>query len=328
MQYLKNENLKTLLLDWRGNPIKDNVFQYTDYSYHPDFKKMMKWQLSKNPQKKEKKADDWRIPMRSDPSILNEKRDFIVWLGHATFLIQMNGVRMITDPIFYDLPFLKRYSSIPFLEYEFTNIDYILLSHDHRDHCDKKSIQAILEYSDAEILTSLKMSNVIGKWVNGKSIQEAGWYQVYDSKDREIEIIYLPAQHWCRRGLFDFNRVLWGSFLIRTPDRTIYFGADSGLGEHFSDIGNLFPNIEIAILGIGAYKPDYIMQEIHTEPAEALEAFRKLGARRMIPMHYGTFDLSDEPMSEPYFLLQDLIEKKSMKNKVQFIGVGEPLLLP
>lgn len=319
MEYLKNEALSTMLPDWKGNPILGKEFQYLDRAFRPEWKVVFKMLTTANPQRKQKRADQWKVPTQSDVSYLEDKRsDWIVWLGHATFVIQIGGVRMITDPVFYDLPMIPRKVKIPFDLKLLKNIDFVLLSHDHRDHCDKKSFATLLKNNNPTILTSLKMTDVIGPWIGRTTYQEAGWYQIYDTEKFDIRITYLPAQHWCRRGLTDFNRRLWGSFMIESKGKTIYFGADSAAGSHFRQIGALFPNIDVAILGIGAYKPEFMMRDNHTSPAEAYTAFQELGAKRMLPMHYGTFDLSNEPISEPFRWIQECFES----------GSNEALILP
>lgn len=326
MQYLSNPDLNTIRPNWPGNPFDDGAFRYVGKAFVPSFRTILRWQFSRNPQRKEKKQDTWRLSVQHDLSFLTSDKDFIIWLGHACFLIQLNGVRLITDPVLFDLPLIKRHVRLPFSVEQFGKLDYLLLSHDHRDHCDKKSLKTIFNHYHPTILTSLKMTTVIGKWVGEGRVQEAGWYQQYKT-EAAIEIIFLPSQHWCRRGLRDFNQVLWGSFLIRTKETTIYFGADSSSGAHFAEIGQLFPNIDYALLGIGAYKPDYVMQEVHTSPSEAWEAFQQLGATTMIPTHYGTYDLSDEPLSEPYRLIQQHTLAAGVQDRLQLLKVGEVLWL-
>ncbi|MCB0550514.1 MAG: MBL fold metallo-hydrolase [Phaeodactylibacter sp.] len=323
MQYLKNDHLPTILPDWAGNPHDGKRFHYIHEPFYPSFRSLLKWQFSPNPQRAEKKADEWAPAQARAFNYLQDKRqDCIVWLGHATFLIQLNGVRLITDPIFNGLPFLKRRVALPFPLEQLTDIDYILLSHDHRDHCDKRSIKDLLKYNrPRKILAPLKLSNVIAPWVGGIPIEEASWYQTYRTEG--VEITFLPTRHWSRRGLLDFNRVLWGSFLIRNGNKQIYFGADSGMGPHFEEIGQLFPGIQYAMIGIGAYKPDYMMQPIHTSPIEALQAFRQVGAETLIPMHYGTYDLSDEPAGEPYREIQRHFREAGMQEMLRLPAVGE-----
>lgn len=324
MRYLKNDELPVMLPDWPGNPIEGKEFQYLDRSFRPEWKVVFRMLMTPNPQGKEKKQDQWRPEVFTDTNYLQDKtRDWIVWLGHASFLIQLKGIRMITDPVLFDLPFISRKVNIPFRASMLNNIDYVLLSHDHRDHCDEKSLKTVLKHNDPVILTSLRMHSIIGKWIANTPYQEAGWYQIYNTNLNGFKITYLPAQHWCRRGLKDFNWRLWGSFMIEAGDRTIYFGADSAFGNHFKEIGKLFPDIDIAILGIGAYKPEFMMKDNHTSPKEAYDAFKALGAKKMLPMHYGTYDLSNEPISEPYRLIQKYFEETEEQSDLLLPGINE-----
>jgi len=313
---LKNERLETIYPDWPGNPMKGDEFIYPSKqsAFKPSWLKVLRFGITPNPKRKAKKKalKEWRLPVHQLDQLPSLQEDAIIWLGHATFLIQVNGVRMITDPQFYKMPGIKRYTDDPIDWEKLLNIDYILLSHDHRDHCDKKSLRKLQEYNTPAILTSLRMTSVIGKWLEEPEIQEAGWYQRYQTDDK-VRITFLPTRHWCRRGLTDFNLRLWGSFMIETPDYVIYYGSDSGLGGHFKQIGSVFPKIDYAILGVGAYAPRYMMKESHTTPAEAKKAFEWLGAKKMIPMHYGTFDLSNEPMNEPYQWVQQEFRKEPQK---------------
>ena len=311
--YIKNDKLETIHPDWPGNPIKGDTFQYLSKanSFKPSWLKILRWGITPNPQRaaKKKAAKEWSLPVKQLDQLPNLAEDCVIWLGHASFLIQLNGIRIITDPMFYRMPGFKRYTDSPILLEKLLNIDYILLSHDHRDHCDKKSLQKLFQFNTPAILTSLRMGTVIKSWLKDDvEIQEAGWYQRYNLFNSNLRITYLPSRHWCRRGTTDFNLRLWGSFMIETPEQVIYFGSDSGYGNHFKQIGSVFPKIDLAMLGIGAYKPRFMMKESHTNPPEAKKAFEQLGARRMIPMHFGTYDLSNEPMNEPYFWIQQLFQ--------------------
>ncbi|PHN02848.1 MBL fold metallo-hydrolase [Flavilitoribacter nigricans] len=326
MEFLLNPELPLIKPDWPGNPHDGKMFRYPDRPFYPSFRKLLKWQFSANPLKAEKKADNWRPPVFESTEYLDKDHDFISWLGHASFLIQIDGVRMITDPVFSDLPFVPRLVNLPFPLEQLRGIDYILLSHDHRDHCDRDSLTTILAHNQPQkILAPLRLGKVIRPWIGDTPVEEAAWFQQFRTTEDGPELIFLPSRHWSRRGLADFNRVLWGSFLIRGRENTVYFGSDSGYAGHFADIGQLFSGIDYALLGIGAYRPDYMMQEIHTNPAEAFRAFRELNADRMIPMHYGTYDLSDEPISEPHRLIRE--EFQGQDERLRVLGVNEVLYI-
>ncbi|MEM9820989.1 MAG: MBL fold metallo-hydrolase [Bacteroidota bacterium] len=323
MQYLINPSLPLLIDDWPGNPIKGDQFQYPGRGFRPKWSNIAKMVFHSNPQRREKKEDRWRPSVVRGHDYLQDKNDnWIVWLGHACFLIQLGGIRIITDPVFYDLPLIPRKVHLPFDPKVLQGIDYLLLSHDHRDHCDARSFKVLLQNNQVHILSSLRMGTVIQSWIGPTPLQEAGWYQTYQTQEEGLRISYLPAQHWCRRGLTDFNLRLWGSFMIEYDGYCIYFGADSASGPHFEQIGQLF-QIDLALLGIGAYKPAFMMSDNHTSPSEAQEAFQQLGAKKMIPMHYGTYDLSNEPISEPLRLIQECFQEKGQQSQLLRPGVNE-----
>jgi hypothetical protein len=202
MEFLLNPDLPLIKPDWPGNPHDGRMFRYPDRPFSPSFRKLFKWQLSGNPQKAEKKADEWRPAVHASTEHLRSSRDFICWLGHASFLIQINGRRILTDPVFSDLPFIPRLVRPPFPPEAIRDIDYIILSHDHRDHCDKASLTKILENNrPKKILAPLRLSKVIRSWVGDQvSIQEAAWFQQYQLEAGDPDIVFLPSRHWSRRG--------------------------------------------------------------------------------------------------------------------------------
>jgi L-ascorbate metabolism protein UlaG (beta-lactamase superfamily) len=332
MQYLLNPDLPVLPAkrdSWRGNPVRNGEFQYIQHPFRPEWSKLLRWFLSRNPQQAEKKADNWRPPVAADTGYLAEReRDFVVWLGHACFLIQLGGVRLLTDPNFIDTFYLRRLVKPVFSLAQLRGIDYVLLSHDHRDHVDAASLKTILAHNRVrKILAPLHLSRVVGAWVGSTPVEEAAWYQTFRTEAGAPEISLLPTRHWCRRGLTDFNRVLWGAFHIRSGKHSIYFGGDSAKTEYWAEVGTLFPVTDYALLGIGAYKPCYMMEDAHAAPEEALWGFRQMGARYFWPMHYGTYDLSDEPISEPYRRIHQLCREAGVSEQLLTPGVGEVVYL-
>lgn len=321
MQYLSNPDLPIIKPGWQGNPIKDGEFQYLRDPFFPEWSNVMRMMASRNPQGREKRLDKWSPPIASATHWMEDRENnFAVWLGHACFVIQLDGIRYITDPVLQGMPMVPRLVSPPFRTTDIPHVDYILLSHDHRDHVDKVTIQQLLSTNKVrKILAPLEMNRTIGKWIGEVSLEEAGWYQSFAQPANEPRIHLLPARHWSRRGLFDFNRVLWGAFILQTDEYCLYFGGDSAMQWHFADTATLFPAIDLALLPIGAYAPDYMMQGAHMNPEEAVEAWQQLQAKQMIPMHYGTFDLSNEPISEP---------PKRLRAAARSAGLGDELLVP
>lgn len=139
-RHIKNERLETIKPAYRGNKIVNGRFANGEELYNPNFRDVLRWQLSKNPQHDEKKQDNYTPPVQHGKAFVHDDKDMVVWLGHASFFIRLNGVTFLTDPVFYDLPLLKRKSGLPCAPEELRNVDFILLSHGHRDHLDRKSV--------------------------------------------------------------------------------------------------------------------------------------------------------------------------------------------
>lgn len=286
------------------------------------YSKLLRWMCSQNPQKKEKKAENFKLPIVNKLPDLSSGKNKIIWLGHASFLIRIDGINILTDPILRDLPFLKRKVPLPFDINALNKIDYILISHGHRDHLDKGTIKQLNQLNPGvQFLVPLQMGRLISNW-GGTNIQEAGWFQKFNTGKKQPEIIFLPAHHWHRRGLTDFNQILWGSFLIRTPRLSLYFGGDTGFNKHFQEIQPLIAPPDYIIMPIGAYKPPFMMQAYHTSPEDAVNAFNELEGKTFIPMHYGTYDLSDEPLGEPLEKIKTLNEKGHIQGYLKILDIG------
>lgn len=320
--YELNPNLKIIQAknDWPGNPVIGKEFQYLQDPFRPDLRAFLRFALLDNPLFSRRKKDDWTPPVSQDTTYLNDRtRDWIVWYGHACFLFQLGGLRYLIDPQLSDMPLVPRRTKLPFKTEALTGIDYLLLSHDHRDHTDEQSIKTIIRNNAIKkILCPLRLSQTIKSWVGDTPIEEASWYQQYNLPGQNIDITFLPTRHWCRRGLTDFNRSLWGSFMFTYHGKNYYFGGDSAKTSYWREIGELFPDIEIALLGIGAYDPSYMMQDNHANPEEAFWGFEQLGAKKWWPMHHGMYNLSKEPASEPISWVQQLMrENERLADLVQ-----------
>jgi L-ascorbate metabolism protein UlaG (beta-lactamase superfamily) len=321
--FTSNPTLKNINPAWKGTPLdQDGLFMNHEFPFVHKFGTVFKWMTQKNPQKAEKKADTWKLPVVKDDFFLSQKDDFIVWFGHATFFIQLNGVKILIDPVLNAIPATKRYSELPVTIEKLTGIDYILVSHAHYDHCDKDSIKTLAKQNpNATFLTGLKLNELLEKWIK-KPVQAAGWYQQYKT-DARVEVSFVPSRHWANRSIGDANETLWGGFVLKAGDKTIYFGGDSGYGSHFGDIGKLFPNINVAMIGAGAYSPRWFMSPNHQDPQDAVKAFHDTKAKVMIPFHYGTFDQADEPMSEPEKILKQLQTEGKIKDELKILKAGE-----
>lgn len=304
IDFVSNPALQSLgPSNWMGTPVNHRgCFVNLNHPFQPEFGKVLRWQTTKNPQKAEKKADIWRPEIQ--PVQISTEQDGITWLGHSSFYIRLGGWGFLIDPVFGNATVVKR--QIPKLEPSFLlgKVDFLLLSHDHRDHFDLPSLKVVSRLNPkAWVFSGLNMSSILKPLFPGSPITEMGWYQVAILPGG-IELWFLPSRHWSRRGLNDTNQRLWGGFVIRNSNKTIYFMGDSGYDSHFEEIGGLFPELDVAIMGIGAYSPEWFMSSSHMNPEDSWKAFADLGAKRFFPMHFGTFNLADEPIGEPIKRIQ------------------------
>ena len=306
--YKQNDELRTIKDGWPGTPVdqRDRFINH-EFPFLPSTVELLKWKLGGNALQQEKDKDTQRLEVKDPRSFLSSNDDGILWLGHASFFIRLNGVCLLIDPIFGKPPIVKRFVDVPSpLEY-IQQADYVLLSHDHRDHMDETTLRAIAEkFPNAKFLAGLRSEDVLSEWKTPtNSVGTAGWFQEFRLADERIKIFFLPVRHWSRRGLFDTNWRLWGGYVIQSEKTTIYFGGDSGYGRHYREAAEIFPKIDYFLVGIGAYEPRWFMEPSHNNPADAVRAFLDSRARFLVPMHYGTFDMTDEPPSQPLRLLEE-----------------------
>ena len=328
IRYLSNPELPIIKDGWSGNPVKNRVFLNMRTKKTISFMKFIKLRLYKNPQREERKNDAFQVSFFKNDSFLDSDQDMIVWLGHASFFIRLGGITFLTDPSYFSFPMRARRVSTPCDVEKLKFTDYVLISHLHHDHADLRSLRRIFKNNKkTEVLAPLKSSGFLKYLMCGnKNIQEAGWFQKYDTPP-SVEIYFLPSFHWSRMHLFDGNRSLWGSFIIRGNGKTIYFAGDTAWNDHFFDIAELFPNIDYAIMPIGAYKPRSIMSDTHISPDETVLAAHTLNAKTLIPMHYGTYPMGFEPIGEPYRDMQKMKELGQISCDLKMPGVGEELFI-
>jgi L-ascorbate metabolism protein UlaG (beta-lactamase superfamily) len=322
MDFVSNPDLETFRNDWRGNPKDGRRFVEYGPAIDNGLGKVWRYMTSTNPQAAEKRNSSFQLETIQDD--ISQAGDWICWLGHASFLLQLDGIRFLIDPAFGRLGFLKRKVEVPYQLADFGHIDYLLISHDHRDHADQETVKKFSRKLDFEVLTTLGMESLLRPWLKRRQkVTEAGWYQRYNTPAAHPTVSLMPTQHWCRRYLNDTNRRLWGSFVIEGSKYRIWFGGDSAQSGHFQEIADYFPNLDLALIGIGAYKPAWFMQAAHTSPDQAWEGFITTGARRLLPMHYGTYDLSQEPLGEPLRLISACAKTAGRSQDLTTPRVGE-----
>lgn len=222
------------------------------------------------------------------------------WIGHATVLVRLGGVAFITDPVFSKRASPLRFAGPPRLVAPgvpleaLPPLDFALLSHDHYDHTDLPSVRALAARG-----VPFVVPRGLGALVRraGARAIELGWWDSAEVNGARVHCV--PARHFSGRGLFDRNRRLWAGFVVERDARRFYHAGDTGSFDGFAEIGRRFGPLDLAALPIGAYEPRAMMRHVHVTPEEAVQAGLAVGARATLGMHWGTFDLTDEPLDEP-----------------------------
>ncbi|WPU63919.1 MBL fold metallo-hydrolase [Peredibacter starrii] len=263
------------------------------------FWQVLKWKMTNARVDWPETVPNKNFPMR--PLGLDEKVS-ATWINHSTFLLQFPGLNVLTDPVYSDRtspfswagPKRVREPGIPFDV--LPKIDVVLISHNHYDHLDLETIQRLDAKFHPLFLVSLGDEKLLKK-AGVQNVKAMDWWE--EVRVRDLRFIFAPSQHWSARSLWDKNESLWGSFMIDSGATKVYFAGDSGYGPHFLDIKSRLGAPDLALLPIGAYKPQWFMRFHHMNPEDAVKAHLDLGANRSIAMHYGTFQLSDEGIDEP-----------------------------
>ncbi len=272
-----------------------------------NFRGLVKWIFfSKNRFRDEKKKKAEFTVVRPDFRSLDKTgKDYFVWLGHSTVFMRLGGKAVLTDPVLWDVNFLvKRKTPLPVQPEELPPIDFCLISHNHFDHLNTKSVKYLKKTSDPLFVTGPGYGDYFRSIGITKTV-DLDWREAHQAEG--FKITSLPVQHWAKRSFFDFNRMLWCSFLIERQGRKYLWVGDSGYFEGFKEIGKDYGPVDVLFIPAGAYEPRWFMKKNHMNPEEAVEAAKDLRARLAIPIHWGTFDLTDEPLWLPIKRLKEIL---------------------
>jgi len=277
---------------------------------------IVKWQLSKLLHRREKITTN--LPIVAQENL--PSGEYALWLGHATLWLRVGETTVAIDPVLGNLPLYRRYSPLP-LHKEHLRADVILITHAHYDHYDKPSVLFLLQQNpNAIIVAPAGFWRYLKGKIDRERCFELEWWE--SVMVGGLFITLTPSRHWSNRTNIDMNKALWGGYVIQNGDHTLYHSGDTAYGEHFHEIKERF-EIDEAFLPIGAYRPEPIMRHFHISPPEALQAAMDLGAKILIPIHYGTFKLSDDTLDEPIEWFEKLIQKAPYPFQARIVRIGE-----
>lgn len=252
----------------------------------------------------------------------------LVWFGHSAFLLQLDGKNILLDPMFGEVPAphpllgRKRYSNeLPIEIEKLPTIDLVIFSHDHYDHLDYGSVQKLKDKTK-KFLTPLGVGSHLQHWgVNEDKIQEMDWWEetVYE----DLLLAFTPSRHFSGRGLTNRFSTLWGSWVIKGSQENIYFSGDSGYGSHFKSIGEKYGPFDFAMLECGQYNENW--KEIHMMPEETAQAGVDLGAKVIMPIHWGAFTLAMHSWTDPVERI--LAKGKELEIPIFIPKIGEQVII-
>jgi N-acyl-phosphatidylethanolamine-hydrolysing phospholipase D len=306
-----------------------NIYHYPEHG----FASFLRWKLGLVPDEENAITHAQMIPYVPDVVAPDYQRINypdpakiqITWIGNATFLIQVDGINILTDPVFSGrlAPVggigLKRRSppGIPFDR--LPPINAVLISHNHYDHLELYTVKKL--GNKPKYFVPLKL----GQWFRDQKITnyaEMDWWDT--SMFKGIRIVSVPSQHFSRRAVRDGNKTLWAGWVLETKRGKILFAGDTGYSPHFKEMREKLGPMRLALLPIGSYRPRWYMKTIHMDPPDAVSAHKDLQAEQSIAMHWGTFYITDEPLGEPPLYLKKSMKETSMaEDSFLVMKVGE-----
>ncbi len=234
---------------------------------------------------------------------ISDSTQVITYINHSTFLLQTNGLNILTDPVYSERvsplsfagPKRMRPPGIRFRD--LPEIDIVLISHNHYDHLDIKTLIRIRDKHDPVFITPLGVDLYLHKKGIHRTVS-LDWWEDHEVGN-DLTVSAVRAQHFSSRGMFDRDRTLWAGYVIQSSHGNIYFAGDTGYNNFFTRIGEQYGPIKTALIPIGAYIPEWFMSPVHVDPEQALQIHRDINAELSIGMHYGTFPLADDGQMDP-----------------------------
>ena len=257
-------------------------------------------------------SDEWKLVD------FEKSNNFMIWIGHSTFLIKKNNLVILTDPVFSERasPFKrlgpKRLIPPAISLNELPKIDVVTISHNHYDHLDIRSLKKLSKLNPNLIFLIPKGDIDIFNKKNIDNVKEFVWWEEISIDD--FIFTFTPVQHWSARGLFDRNESLWGGWFIKSNDYSLYHAGDTGYSNDFIETQKRLGSPKYAFLPIGAYDPEWFMAASHVNPEDSIRIMKDLGAEFSFGMHWGTFTLTAEDTLEPPQRLKEALKDDKLDN--------------
>jgi L-ascorbate metabolism protein UlaG (beta-lactamase superfamily) len=267
------------------------------------FTDLIKWATSRKPGEWTKIPENEVTYGPKPAARVDDSTQVITYINHSTFLIQVNGMNILTDPVYSNRvsPFTfagPERMRPPGIRFEdLPEIDAIIISHNHYDHLDIATLKRISAIQDPVIIVPLG----VDLYLNQQGLTNTvalNWWEGTSLSD-SVSIDAVEAQHFSSRGMFDRDKTLWAGFVIKAPAGNVYYAGDTGYNDFFKLIGEKYAPIKTALIPIGAYKPRWFMSPVHIDPAQAIQVHQEVGAELSIGMHFGTFPLADDGQMDP-----------------------------
>ena len=298
-----------------------NNTNQTTFDSERSLKEFLKWRFSrKEPEAVQiETSDQWK-------QLGEESKNYAVWIGHSTYLINTGRLTILTDPVFSKRasPFSwagpKRLIAPAIPLKELPRIDVVTVSHNHYDHLDIVSLKALNKlYPKALFLVAKGDKDLLVK--SGiRNVKEFLWWE--DTEVKDTIFTFTPVQHWSARGLKDRNKSLWGGWFMQSSDLTVYHAGDTGYSDDFKETRSRLGSPDFAMIPIGGYSPRWFMSYHHVKPSESIQIAIDLGTSKSFGMHWGTFVLTDEDILEPAQLIDQ--ELKKLNLSIDFFRTPKP----
>ena len=251
----------------------------------------------------------------------NRSRSSITWIGHSSFLFQLNGLNILTDPVWAKWQGVQKRQTEPGLALtDLPEIDVVVISHSHYDHLDFGTIRRLKGNPIFYVPHGLKKAFIRRGY---HETHEANWWDDFIVSD--VKFSFVPAQHWTRRSLFDTNTSHWGGWIIEDKELSFYFVGDTGYFRGFQEIAQQF-DLQYVLMPIGAYEPEWFMNDSHIKPEDAVKAYLELSGEFLVPMHYGAYRLADDTGPEALDRLEKEWTRQQLpKEQLKTLKIGETL---